>query len=413
MSSELKILKLFCMDRKEFNKGEPYLSELKNLERELKVVLNLIIRFYAQYDDRTSINVDEFKGFYDLNYPNSREREVYFEIVNDIYRLDINTDLMRDLLEQVIERHYASGIIMKLAPVVEGTAKGVLPIVGESVQNFIAQMRNPPTRTKSLEPARYDLRELIETEIRDKGLLWPAPKFNEILGGLKRATLGILFAYVDTGKTSLGMACTAGFANQLKEDEVCIYAGNEEASPRLALRLMQAFTNRTRREIAESPETTEQLGIERGFNRVLLFDSITHVRQLDSLMGEYHPRFVIVDQGTKLDTDRSGHNEVSDAQFLFNWYRERAKLFNTSILCLAQAMGETENRRYLKLSDIYGSRVAIQGELDYAIGVGRTLDDLAYTNIRFISVPKNKLKDGESGKFNLEFIRERCQFKEV
>ena len=413
MSSELKLLKLFCMDRKEFNKGEPYLSELKNLERELKVVLNLIVRFYAQYDDKVSINSDELKGFYDLNYPNSREREVYLEIMNDIYRLDINTDLMRDLLEQVIERHYAAGIIMKLAPVVEGTAKGVLPAVGESVQNFISQMRNPPARTKSLEPANYSLRELIETEIRDKGLLWPAPKFNEILGGLKRGTLGVLFAYVDTGKTSLGMACTAMFASQLQGDDVCVYAGNEEASPRLAMRLTQAFTNFTRREIADSPETAEELRVQRGFHRVLLFDSITHVRQLESILGEYNPRFVVVDQGTKLDTDRSGHSEVSDAQYLFNWYRERAKLFNTSILCLAQAMGEAENRRYLKLSDIYGSRVAIQGELDYAIGVGRTLDDLAYTNIRFINIPKNKLKDGESGKFNLEFVRERCQFKEV
>ena len=79
-----------------------------------------------------------------------------------------------------------------------------------------------------------------------------------------------------------------------------------------------------------------------------------------------------------------------------------AKLYNTSIICLAQAVGEAENRKYLKLSDIYGSRVGIQGELDYAIGIGRTMDDLAYANVRFINIPKNKLNEGDTAKFNVE-----------
>lgn len=413
MSSELKILKLFCQDKAEFLKGEPYLSGLRNMDREIKVVLNLIVKFYKEYEDRASISVDDLKGMYDLTYPHSKEKAVYFEIINSIFYLDVSTDLLRDLLEQIIERHYASNIILKLAPVVEGTAKNILPVVAEDINQYLSILRNPPAKARAVSPSVYSVRELVDREISDKGLEWFLPKLNQVLGGLKRGTLGVIFAYVDTGKTSFGMAACSKFCSQLQEGETGVYAGNEEAAPRLALRLTQAFLSSTRREVESNPDDAETRRMGLGFNKLRLYDSITHVRQLETIIQTSVPRFVFVDQGTKLTTDQGGANEVAEAQALFNWYREMAKLYDTSIVCLAQAVGDAENRKYLKLSDIYGSRVGIQGELDYAIGIGRTMDDLAYTNVRFINIPKNKLNEGETARFNAEFIRERCTFKEI
>jgi len=128
---------------------------------------------------------------------------------------------------------------------------------------------------------------------------------------------------------------------------------------------------------------------------------------------------LFIDQGTKVHLEGgSGRSlvdssEVSQLQFLFNFYREAAKEHDTAIVILAQATGEAENKRWLKLSDMYGSRVSIQGELDYAIGIGRIVDDPTKENMRFIHVSKNKLMDGSPCKFSTHFIKEKCEWREV
>ena len=78
------------------------------------------------------------------------------------------------------------------------------------------------------------------------------------------------------------------------------------------------------------------------------------------------------------------------------------------LLWVSQGVGLAENTQWLKLSDIYGSRVAIQGALDYAIGIGRKIDDPVSEDLRFINIPKNKLHDGEGGKFVVNFSKQTC-----
>jgi hypothetical protein len=55
----------------------------------------------------------------------------------------------------------------------------------------------------------------------------------------------------------------------------------------------------------------------------------------------------------------------------------------------------------------------MQGELDYAIGIGRVVDDPTKEDLRFIHVSKNKLMDGSSCKFTTHFIKEKCEWHEV
>ena len=76
----------------------------------------------------------------------------------------------------------------------------------------------------------------------------------------------------------------------------------------------------------------------------------------------------------------------------FKWYRKLAIQNDMAIIGVSQGIGSAENTKWLKLSDIYGSRVAIQGSLDYAIGIGRTIDDPTEEDLRFINIPKNKLE---------------------
>ena len=117
----------------------------------------------------------------------------------------------------------------------------------------------------------------------------------------------------------------------------------------------------------------------------------------------------MIDQATDVNIDTMRRAEgVEYQKQLFKWYRRLANIYECAIIGVSQGVGDAENTKWLKLSDIYGSRVAIQGALDYAIGIGRKTDDMALENIRYINIPKNKLFDGGSGHLTMKFTKQTC-----
>jgi hypothetical protein len=417
MSSELSIIKLFCMDRTLFDTYYPYTQSIKNLERELKLVLRLVADFYNKYD-ALSISHGDLLTFYDIQYPQNKDRGIYRDIITGVFAVEANPAVASDLLEQVMEKHYASAIVSKLIPVVEGNKFGVLDTLEADVKEYVSKMRNPAITTNALVPFERDVDELTNLVYPEGGLNWICPTLTRTIGPCMRGTLGTIFAYVDSGKTSFGIANFVNFAQQLKDtSDNIIYAGNEESASRLAFRMTQALLKLTRMEIVQNTQEASLLRSEAGWSRIKLFDNVTATTQISSLLRIHSPSILFVDQGTKIHLDGGrGHmdsSEVSQLQFLFNFYREAAKEYNVAIVILAQATGEAENKRWLKLSDMYGSRVSIQGELDYAIGIGRVVDDPTKEDLRFIHIPKNKLMDGSSCKFTTHFIKEKCEWHEV
>jgi len=127
------------------------------------------------------------------------------------------------------------------------------------------------------------------------------------------------------------------------------------------------------------------------------------------LLEEHRPRIMYVDQAVKVEAEKTD-KEVKAIQKIFNAYRELAKAYDTTIIGVAQGRGECEDKKYLDLSDIYGSRVAIQGELDWALGIGRVLD-AAYADQRYINIPKNKF--GDNDKFVTNFDKHMCVWEEM
>jgi hypothetical protein len=148
---------------------------------------------------------------------------------------------------------------------------------------------------------------------------------------------------------------------------------------------------------------------------VLVFDEITSGDQIKYIIKEYHPTILFVDQATdvEVDTRFKPGNQVEYLKQLFKWYRRLANKNDCAIVGVSQGVGEAENKKWLKLSDIYGSRVAIQGALDYAIGIGRKVDDASLEDMRYLHISKNKLNDGSAGKFVTDFNRTICRWEEI
>jgi hypothetical protein len=410
MSVELGMLKLFCDHRELESTFHGYLDVLDNLEREVKLLFALVHRYYKQFPEANMITNQELLSYYELKYPMAKDKQMHLDLIAQAYASDVSEDLMKAHLDQLIERHQATSIINKLIPVMEGDKYGILDTISRDIDTFTDLLHNPPDRLVVPVPCELSVEELIEQEINDTGIPWHIKELTDIIGGIRRKTLGLIYAFVDSGKTSFAMAAVTQFAKYLAETEdIICYCGNEEAAGRLRLRLVQAITNWTRTQIRKNGKEAEHIAQENGIQRVKLFDSITTTDQLEYIAREYTPHIMVVDQATGISAPGKSKAEgVEKLEVLMPWFRKFATTHNLGLVGVAQGTGEAEDTKWLKLSDIYGSRVAIQAALDWAVGIGRKVNNPVDDALRYLNVPKNKLHDGDNKKVTVHFNKYQC-----
>jgi hypothetical protein len=383
-----------------FDKYYPYIKELKNMDRDVKLLYDLLAKFYEQYAEQ-SVDGHAFTLFYAHMYPTTKNKVLHTEMINNLFTLDVNHDIAEDMLERVMEQHYASKMIQDLMPVVEQAKWGILPTIKDKAEEFIKKMKNPPPEARTLTPSRMTIEELVRKEISPEGYTWPLQGLQDSIGVVRMGKWGLGFAYVDTGKSSFGARCTAHWLKQMKDDEILLYCGNEEGSASIDLRVTQSLLDWTKDQIAADPTRADALRIERGFNRMLMFDSIYHINNIRDLLEQHQPAIVVIDQVTKLRTDSKKAKDIEELTNVANFCRENAKEFNCHIFGLAQGTGECADKMYPELKDLYNSRVGIQGELDYAIGIGMNTKVESQSNRRYFFVSKNKF--GDKPKFATTF----------
>lgn len=415
MSIELSILKQFCLSRSIFEKYNPYIVREHALDREIKVLFYVVQNYYEKYE-KNFISKQDLISMHKYMYTNSKDAHMYMEIIDHMYSLDVNPDLVMDNIEKLMEKQTANDIINLLAPIIEGDEYNRIHEAQEMLDEYVKKLRNPPQETLDLEYWDGKISELVDDVYNVRGYRWPKdlPFLNNTLGVIHGGMLGCIFAYSDVGKSSFGQRLAAAIALQMEReglDDTCIaYCCNEEGRKRVLYRMLCAIVKRHRNTVAGNWNHYGGYAIKYGFRRIKTFDSVTHIKNVEKILDKLRPRVMLIDQGTKVSCGNGpASGEVKDLQILFNVYRELAKQYNCAIICLAQAVGTASNKKVLTLDHIYGSRVAIQGELDFAIGIG-SRDEPEYEKSRWLNVCKNKLKNGDKGMVHVTFEKDTVEF---
>jgi ASC-1-like (ASCH) protein len=147
----------------------------------------------------------------------------------------------------------------------------------------------------------------------------------------------------------------------------------------------------------------KELFYKMGGPKIKLYDngfiSMEHIR---SMIKVYEPKMVIIDQGDKImfqgGLKLEGHARLKE---LYRLFRETAKEFNTHILTVGQASAEASGKKWLEMHHLDNSRTGKPGEMDYIIGIGKTMAD-EDEELRYINLCKNKLT-GRHSKHTLRF----------
>ena len=408
-SSDITILRSFVDSRDSYEKYSPYIMALKNMERTTRTFLGFVKSFYDKYPSVNQVTETQLRTYLDQNDVTNfaKNNEQFFK---SVFTFDMsNKDLAMDTIEAGCERHFMSQVVDKASLVLNNNKAGVLSSIQDIIDEYHGLIRRPPTDYKEY---ILDLDELIKKEITNTGIPFVNQTPNDLIRGMREGQLGLIYAYTDTGKTSYGVAnlCAAAkymFDNQY--DRPAVYATNEEAVDRVTLRAIQCMTNWDDSQIERYKSQVKSIINKRGFSHMRFVDEIYTMTSVQKVLAKMQPRVLFIDQGTKVNLPGSRREGVNALEEVFNNYRSLAKKFDCTIICMAQGGEECADKQYPSLKNLYGSKSAIQGELDWAIALGTTTD-AGYEGWRYFNITKNK---GDKGTYACRFDTKKCQFKEV
>ena len=400
---EVTILKAMS-DFQAFSKYSRVLFKIPNLEQDAKSILLAQQKYYDQYPDKKFISHDELEAFYQYLNPQKKGMEAVSILFKGMRDAEIaNTELLQDLLNQTVEQYLSVDIAQVATDVMQESR-------GTGIEEIRSLVRKYDEITGLIDEIENDVCNLpirdLFAKVTGEGLRFRLNFMRDTYGFLRPGTLGHIFARPDAGKTSLALNELVYFAHQLDDERPGLYLNNEEGIERIKARAMSSMLSVDPQSIMDNYDAAEAKWFKGHGARLKFIGGINHISKVVQKLERFHPRVVIIDQGPKVDT--YGNLEgVQRLQILYNQYRDLANEHDCSIITLGQADNNAENRKYLNLNNLDSSKVAIQGELDWCLGIGR-VDAEGFEEVRYLSNVKNKLT-GRYGRGEVHFDIQKCR----
>lgn len=409
MLEELSILKLF-LNKNIYNKYYYILYSL-NLEKEIENILNTIKEYYSSYKEKEEIKIEELIIFFNYINPSLKGKDIYNKIFKELEELNIEEDLVLNILKSLTEKYYSAKLIDILIPCVDGSEHGVI----EKAISEIEEYRNLTSTIDNSETlfANDDLHSILK-ETTAEGIKWRLSGLNKDAGPVRGGSLVHVFARPNAGKSAFLISESTYFASQLKGDEIIPYFINEEGASRQRLRMYCSILGKSKEAIINNADKAREFYVKRGGSRIKMVDNaIIFLEQIEEVLKSYNSPIVIIDQGDKVRFKGDGKYSTTERlNILYAKFRELAKTYNCAVITAGQCGADGEGKKWLQQDWMNNSRTGKAGELDLAIGIGRTFaDEEEY--LRYIYLCKNKLENGVHGKHIVGLDTEITRYYEI
>ena len=409
---EIALLK-FLTTRENYNKYITYIKEF-NLEQETETVLNSITDYYKEFPEKDEITISELIIYNSLRNPLIKKRELYSELFQKLEKLNVDSALIKENFNNLLEKYYSSEILFKLSSAIENDERDALKEAKSVIEEFeSAKLRLVDKESKFV---TNDIEQIILEQEEKPGFKWRLPSLNEHLGDITGKTLGHIFARVDTGKTSFVFSEESHWVKQMRDDECLIHFNNEEDGKKLMKRFYQAFLNIDKDTLAKFPDKCKKEFYAKGGHRFHLYDdAIISIEDIEEELKTHKARIIVVDQADKLVF--TGHTKLGDVarlQMVYAKLRELSKKYDVHILTVGQASQSAENKKWLLPTDLDSSKTLKPGEFDYIIGIGKLFGDSisGAVDIRYMHLCKNKLGTGNHAQFEAIIDTSRALYRE-
>lgn len=384
-----KILKALL--RKEFFSANANRLGAKLFGDDYRDLYQTLAEAHEQYDH--DITPDELLMLWQRDNPvaTRADTETMQELVDDIDSAtapsdDVASDLISHLWRREIGRQIAN-LGLEVSEGNDEAMRRIQRMVDETAESYLPDDFGEPTTT--------DLEELLAITGDESRWEFNIPTLSRQIYGIGPAEFGIVFATPETGKTAFLVSLMAGPGGFADQGAKVVYLGNEEATRRTMLRAYQAWTGRTREEIALDPRPAIESFRTIENNLVMQDVQEWDLGKIESFILKQQADVVIIDQADKVQIDgqyNAGHERL---RALYNRLRELAKKCECAIIGVSQASADADGKSRLTYTMMEGSKIGKAAEADLIIGIGRLdagdVENTEPDNTRYITVSKNKL----------------------
>jgi acid stress-induced BolA-like protein IbaG/YrbA len=414
MYQEIALLK-FLLTKVNYEKYILYVNEL-NLEPESETLLKSIGEYYKEYPDKEEITVSELILFSHSHNPHIKKRKQYTDFFNQLDNPKLNTKIIAENFNSIMERYFASEILFKVSEALEQEQIGILDTIQQDLANF-DKIKLKLTNQR-VQYTDNDVVRLVRKQQDIPGIKWRIGSLTTHLGAIKGKTLGHVFARVDTGKTSFVLSEEAYWVTQIADDEVIIHFNNEEDGEKLMIRFYQAVLNCSKEDLCNKPVLAKKAFVACGGNKFKLYDdAIISIEDIDEILSSLKGKCkaIVVDQADKLHFIGAAKlGDVARLQMVYAKLRELSKKHDCHVLTVGQASVTAENKKWLLPSDLDSSKTLKPGEFDYIVGIGKIFTEYisGVEQLRYLHLCKNKLGTGQHAQLEVLFDPSRALYRE-
>lgn len=346
-----------------------------------------------------------------LLYPRENVDQIN-TILSNLEGIQVSEDLIKQLLQEYKTRSKATELAKKSLLIAEGMAPA-------TDFNALKDSFEEETIDESAEECDFiqaDLEALYTQNIASRGLRWRLDSLNKALGSLRKGDFGFVFARPETGKTTFLASEITHMASQ-GEGSPILWFNNEEQGAKVLLRCYQAALGVTLPQLLSNRSHYQQEFIRLTNDRIKIVANPALTKSyVEGMCAKYRPGLIIFDQIDKIQGFQEDRNDL-ELKSIYQWARELAKQYGP-VIGICQAGSTGEGKRWLTMNDVDSSKTGKQGEADWILGIGKSLDD-AHEAVRYLHLSKNKLQGDEDheedlrhGKWEVKILPEVARYED-
>jgi len=383
MSADAKLLKLLSK-REDFDRYSKYIQSYTVLQ-ETNELIGDMKKYLDKNPSDNEIDWDKFKVFFATTlHPNWKpsKRELYNTIVELVAKEPHDPT--------IVQRFIDLDAATKLKKIAEKIINGSEPDGLGQVDDIITNHSNlSEEKNKQDYFIDSDLSNIIQSVVVSGGMDWRLPDLNLSVGPVHDSDFIVIGKRPEAGGTTFITDQFSGFLSQLPADKDAVIFNNEEGGDKVMFRLMQSALGMSTSDMMADVSKTKEL-----------WDKFLGTRKLDIF---HKPGMSTRDVERCLRAGNYGliginviekvqgfykADDVERRRLLGEWCRKLADKYGP-VFGVVQADATAEGQKVLNMSQLYGSKTGLQGEIDVLLMIGKT-NDPGLNSERWITVCKNK-----------------------
>jgi replicative DNA helicase len=288
-----------------------------------------------------------------------------------------------------------AGLSTSIVDINSKYAEGEIDNLGYEISQVVeAYKRNAGVVTQ--DHITTDISTLLEEDNDEEGYNFRLQCLRLHMRGLRGGDFGTVAGRPDRGKTTLFASETTYLAPQIPPHRNILWLNNEGPGRRIIPRIYQAALGLTRSQLVEMNAKKTLLpayeAIMGRVDKVRIVDIHgMHINKIESIIEAHDAEIVLYDMIDNMRGFENAGRTDERLEKMYQWARECAVKMNHAGIASSQISVEGDGEMFPGLSMLKDSKTGKQGACDWQLMIGAS-NDPALGGLRYISLPKNKLR---------------------